>query len=66
MRQTFYESIAVLQANLDTWLVHDNSGRPHHGYRDGGRLIYRCLLLRKWLCFGRGDGLFNDFFGHLK
>ena len=29
--------MAALQADLDTWLVHYNTERPHRGYRNMGR-----------------------------
>ena len=40
MRETFYESVEALQADLDAWLHHYNTERPHLGYRTrvGGRL----------------------------
>ncbi|RAI22446.1 IS481 family transposase [Rhodobium orientis] len=37
MRETFYESVDALQADLDAWLVHYNTERPHLGYRNQGR-----------------------------
>jgi transposase InsO family protein len=37
MRETFYETVAALQADLDAWLVHYNTERPHLGYRNQGR-----------------------------
>ncbi len=37
LRETFYESVELLQADLDTWLHHYNSERPHLGYRNQGR-----------------------------
>jgi len=37
MRQTFYDSVEALQADLDAWLVHYNTERPHLGYRNMGR-----------------------------
>ena len=37
MRETFYESVDALQADLDAWLVHYNTQRPHLGYRNQGR-----------------------------
>lgn len=37
MRETFYESVEALQADLDAWLVHYNTERPHLGYRNQGR-----------------------------
>jgi transposase InsO family protein len=37
MRETFYERVEALQADLDAWLVHYNTERPHLGYRNQGR-----------------------------
>lgn len=37
MRDTFYDSVEALQADLDAWLVHYNTERPHLGYRNMGR-----------------------------
>ncbi len=37
MRETFYDSLEALQADLDAWLVHYNTERPHLGYRNMGR-----------------------------
>ena len=36
-RKKFYESVEALQVDLDTWLVHYNTERPHQGYRNMGR-----------------------------
>jgi transposase InsO family protein len=36
-RTTFYESVEALQKDLDEWLVHYNTERPHQGYRNMGR-----------------------------
>jgi len=36
-REKFYESVEALQADLDAWLVHYNTERPHRGYRNMGR-----------------------------
>lgn len=36
-RKKFYESVEALQVDLDTWLVHYNTERPHQGYRNQGR-----------------------------
>jgi len=33
----YYESLEALQADLDTWLLHYNTERPHRGYRNMGR-----------------------------
>ena len=37
MRETFHDSVEALQADLDAWLVHCNTERPHLGYRNMGR-----------------------------
>lgn len=37
MRETFYDNVEALQADLDAWLVHYNTERPHLGYRNMGR-----------------------------
>ena len=37
MRENFYESVETLQADLDAWLQHYNTERPHLGYRNQGR-----------------------------
>jgi len=37
LREKFYESVEALQADLDAWLVHCNTERPHRGYRNMGR-----------------------------
>ncbi len=37
MRETFYETVDALQTDLDAWLVHYNTERPHLGYRNIGR-----------------------------
>jgi transposase InsO family protein len=37
MRETFYESVEAMQADLDAWLVHYNTERPHLGYRNMGK-----------------------------
>ena len=36
-RTKFYESVEALQTDLDHWLVHYNTERPHQGYRNMGR-----------------------------
>lgn len=35
--QKFFESVAALQVDLDAWLIHYNTERPHRGYRNMGR-----------------------------
>jgi hypothetical protein len=37
MRENFYDSVEAMQADLDAWLVHYNTERPHLGYRNMGR-----------------------------
>src|SRR5262249_55487089 len=37
LRETFYEAVDPLQADLDRWLAHYNTERPHLGYRNLGR-----------------------------
>jgi hypothetical protein len=37
MRGTFYDGVDALQADLDAWLIHRNTERPHLGYRNMGR-----------------------------
>lgn len=36
-RKNFYESVEALQEDLDAWLFHYNTERPHQGYRNLGR-----------------------------
>lgn len=36
-RTTCYETVEALQRDLDAWLVHYNTERPHHGYRNLGK-----------------------------
>lgn len=36
-RTKFYDSVEVLQEDLDKWLSHYNTERPHLGYRNMGR-----------------------------
>ena len=36
-RENFYESVEALQGDLDQWLVHYNTERPHRGYRNRGK-----------------------------
>jgi transposase InsO family protein len=36
-RTKFYEKLETLQTDLDTWLIHYNTERPHQGYRNMGR-----------------------------
>lgn len=37
LRQRFYASAEDLQPDLDAWLVHYNTERPHRGYRNHGK-----------------------------
>jgi transposase InsO family protein len=36
-RKKMYESVEALQVDLDAWLVHYNTERPHQGYRNQSR-----------------------------
>lgn len=36
IRETFYDSVEILQDDLDDWLIHYNTERPHLGYRKLG------------------------------
>jgi hypothetical protein len=36
LRDNLYDSVEALQADLDAWLVHYNTERPHLGYRNMG------------------------------
>ncbi|MEA4812200.1 MAG: integrase core domain-containing protein, partial [Anaerolineaceae bacterium] len=36
-REKFYERVEALQTDLDDWLLHYNTERPHRGYRNQGR-----------------------------
>ena len=37
MRENFYQSVEALQADLDAWLHHHTTERPHLGYQNEGR-----------------------------
>jgi transposase InsO family protein len=37
MREKVYASVEALQADLDAWLIDDNTERPHLGYRNQAR-----------------------------
>lgn len=37
LRETLYTSVDALQTDLDRWLVHYNTERPHLGYRNMGK-----------------------------
>jgi len=43
-RENFYESVDALQDDLDKWLVHYNTERPHRGYRNRGKRPYDTVL----------------------
>jgi transposase InsO family protein len=36
-RENYYETVDALQADLDVWLAHYNTERPHRGYRNRGK-----------------------------
>jgi transposase InsO family protein len=46
-RKKFYESLEVLQVDLDEWLHHYNYERPHRGYRNMGRRPIETVELGK-------------------
>jgi transposase InsO family protein len=46
-RKKFYESVAALQTDLDQWLEHYNTQRPHQGYRNKGRKPIESFRLGK-------------------
>jgi hypothetical protein len=37
MRETFCKAVEALQTDLEAWLHHHNTERPHLGYRNMGR-----------------------------
>lgn len=43
-RTTFYETVEALQADLDAWLVHYNTERPHHSYGNMGKRPSETIL----------------------
>ena len=45
MHRKLYESVEVLQADLDAWLHHYNHDRPHLGYRNQGRRPWETIEL---------------------
>jgi transposase InsO family protein len=45
MRETFYDSVDALQADLDAWLHHYNCERPHLGDRNQGRRPWETVEL---------------------
>lgn len=45
LRQTIYESVEALQADLEAWLTYYNTERPHLGYRNQGRRPIDTVLL---------------------
>ena len=45
LHQKFFESVAALQVDIDTWLVHYNSKRPHRGYGNMGRRPFDTVTL---------------------
>jgi len=44
-RTKLYKSVQVLQEDLDKWLVHYNTERPHLGYRNMGRRLIETIDL---------------------
>lgn len=45
MREHFYDSVEALQGDLDSWLIHYNTERPHLGYRNQGRRPFETVNL---------------------
>ncbi len=45
LRETFYDSVETLRADLDAWLVHYNTERPHLGYRNMGKRPIETVML---------------------
>ena len=43
-RENFYETVDALQFNLDSWLIHYNTERPHRGYRNRGKRPFDTVL----------------------
>ncbi|MBE3590509.1 MAG: hypothetical protein IMW98_06775 [Firmicutes bacterium] len=37
LRQKYYDTVGALQEDLDAWLAHCNTERPHRGYRNMGK-----------------------------
>jgi transposase InsO family protein len=44
-RRAFYDSVDVLQQDLDSWLSEYNTQRPHQGYRNMGRRPWETIQL---------------------
>ena len=44
MRETFYETVKAPQADLDAWLGHYNTERPHLGYRNMARRTIETVM----------------------
>ena len=44
-RTKIYETVDALQDDLDAWLVHYNTERPHQGYRNMGRRPFDTIKL---------------------
>jgi len=53
-REKFYESVEALQADLDAWLVHYNTERPHRGYENMSRPPMEAI--NPYLESVKGDG----------
>lgn len=45
LRERIYEELDSLEMDLQTWLVHYNTERPHLGYRNHGRTPYETVTL---------------------
>jgi transposase InsO family protein len=44
MRETLYETVEAHQVDLDAWLAHYNTERPHQGYRNMGRRTIETVM----------------------
>jgi hypothetical protein len=53
-RTKFYETVEILQADLDQWFIEYNTQRPHQGYRNMGRRPLE--VIEDYLATVRHDG----------
>lgn len=44
LRETLYSDLDTLEIDLQAWIVHYNTDRPHLGYRNQGRTPYETVL----------------------
>lgn len=45
LRENLNDSVEALQDDLDAWLIHYNTGRPHLGYRNMGKRTIETVVL---------------------